>query len=40
MGLPAVGNTDVGLAYNGSALSEACGLEDTDHTTGETKWQI
>ena len=34
MGLPAVGNTDVGLAYNGSALSEACGLEDTDHTTG------
>ena len=34
MGLPAVGNTDVGLAYNAAALSEACGLEDTDHTTG------
>jgi len=34
MGLPAVGNTDVGLAYNGSALSEACGLEDTDTGTG------
>ena len=33
MGLPAVGNTDVGLAYNGSALSEACGLEDTDDAT-------
>ena len=34
MGLPVVGNTDVGLAYNGAALSEACGLEDTDHTVG------
>ena len=34
MGLPVVGNTDVGLAYNGSALSEACGLEDTDTGTG------
>ena len=35
MGLPAVGNTDVGLAYNGAALSEACGLEGTNHSAGD-----
>ena len=33
MSLPAVGNTNVGLAFNGAALSEACGLEDTDDGT-------
>ena len=35
MGLPAVGNTDVGLAYNAAALSEACGLEGTNHADGD-----
>ena len=35
MGLPAVGNTDVGLAYNAAALSEACGLEGTNHAAGD-----
>ena len=35
MALPAVGNTDVGLAYNAAALSEACGLEGTNHAAGD-----
>jgi len=35
MALPVVGNTNVGLAYNGSALSEACGLESTNHDDGD-----
>jgi hypothetical protein len=33
MSLPAVGNTNVGLFATGSAIAEACGLEDTDDGT-------
>jgi hypothetical protein len=29
MGLPAVGNTNFGLVYAGSAIAEACDVQDT-----------